>query len=393
MGKGSKRRAELEERLATLEGELAARHDFAGGILGHDAGEYHVNVSERTALGIDAVAACVFRLADAISGGEIGEWRGTTRLDPSRLVVAPMATMFRGEWLWQIVAILALYTRCYLLKRGRDSEGLPLSLEPIVPSRISKVGTKILLDGREELDPRDLIPLRRAVWPTLEPEAGSVLRLAREVFAAAWAQSAYTADFWESGGAPVVQIVSDQPLTNDDAESIATRWTARRRENPGGPAVFGKGAQAKPFGVDLAAASDTGADRLLASVARFFGMQPWLINAPSAAGALVYQNTAEAGLDLRRYTLAGYRRPIEDAWSAALPGSYILGRRVKIDLSHLSEPGFLERAQGYAIATGNRPWVKPSEVREAYQLPPDDDIDAPASSPAESASPFAAVGG
>jgi phage portal protein BeeE len=351
--------------------ELAERHDFSHGILGHDAGEYHVNVSERTALGIDAVFACVTRLADAISGADVGEWRCTDRLPDSRLTRAPMASMFRGDWLWQITAILALYTSCYLWKRGRDSDGVALSLEPLIPSRITKVNDRLLLDGVHDINPRDLIRVRRAVWPTLSEDTGSLLRLAREVFAAAWAQGAYTADFWESGGAPSVIISTDQAITSTDADDIRDRWVDARVNNPGAPAVVGKGANAKVFGVDLSTAGEAASDRLLASVARFLGVQPWLVNAASAAGSMVYTNTEGAGLDLVRYTLSGYRRPIEDAWSSALPGDYLMGRRIRLGLDHLTLPGFLERAQAYQIATGGKPWMRPDEVRPMYGLPPD----------------------
>lgn len=359
--------------------DVAERHEFqTGGILGHDSGDYAINVSERTALGIDAVFACVVRLADAIADAEVGEWRGTERLPDSRLVQRPMGTLFRGDWLWQVTAILALYTKCYLRKQGIAFDGTPLSLVPIIPTRLSKVHDTLLLDGKESLRWDELIVLRRAVWPTLTDDAGSLIKLAREVFAAAWAQGAYTADFWENGGSPILQIVTDQPLTNTEADNISDRYANRRQTHPGRPAVFGKGAELKPLGVDLGSASDPGTDRVLASVARFFGMQPWLVNVPSAAGSMVYSNTEAAGLDLVRYTLSGYRRPIEDGWSEALPGNYLTGRRVRLGMDHLTRPGTLERAQAYAIATGSRPWMEPAEVRAREGMPPNANIDLPA---------------
>ena len=48
-----------------------------------------------------------------------------------------------------------------------------------------------------------------------------MLRLARDAIAAAWAQQAYCADFWQAGGAPVLYIKTDQPLTNDQAAGIS----------------------------------------------------------------------------------------------------------------------------------------------------------------------------
>lgn len=366
---GKKKRA----RQAAI--ELAERHEFtSGGLLGHDSTDYQVNVNERTALGIDAVHACVTRLQDAIGGGEVREMRRDEVLDPPHpLVRAPMLPerMTRREWLKFLVGCLALYNAVYLRRSGERFDGSPMSLEPIVPTRLSRVRPgEILLDGRETLRPDELVRIRRAVWPTVTEEVGSIIKLAREIFAAAWAQSAYTADFWESGGAPKLVLTSDQPLTNDDADAIRNRWDESRRNNPGSPAVLGKGAKAAPFGADLTTEGDPRGE-LIASIARFMGMQPWLVNAPSAAGSMVYQNSENAGLDLVRYTLDGYIGPIEDAWSMQLPGDLIVGRVVDIDVSHLTLGTQLQQFQAYQIATGNKPFMTVEEVRTRLRLPRD----------------------
>lgn len=367
-----------KRKAAALELDTASRHDFApGGVLGHDSAEYAISVGERTALGVDVVFACVTRLADALSSGDVGEWHGTERLDPSPLVRRPYHGLTQREWVWVNVATLALYTTAYLRKVGTRWDLTPLDLEPIAPFRLSKIGGKLMLDGRTELDPADLIPMRRAVWPSLSSEAGTLLRLAREAFAAAWAQGAYAADFWENGGAPMVQITSDQALTNTDADTIRDRYTETRRDNPGAPLVMGKGASAKPFGLDLASSGiGEAGDRTLASIARYFGMQPWLVNVPSAAGSLTYQNAEAAGMDLVRYTLPSYRGALQDAWSEALPGDYLTGRVVRIDLSHLTAGTLLERAQAYQLAADPETgWMTKAEIRTREALPPDNGLD------------------
>jgi hypothetical protein len=102
----------------------------------------------------------------------------------------------------------------------------------------------------------------------------------------------------------------------------------------------------------------------------------WLVNVPQEAGSLVYANAAQAGLDLVRYTLQpGYAGPISDAWSDELPGDIINGRRVVMDLTHLTRGTILEQAQAYQIATGNKPWMLPSEVRNDLHLPIDMTLD------------------
>ena len=381
MGKKKRRR---QADLVTLEPAVAERHGFeAGGLLGHDS-TYSVNVTEHVALSVDVVFACVRILSDLVGDAAVGEYRGTERLNDSRLTLKPMASITRRTWLKKTTAIMALYNGTYLWRRfGRDFEGVPLTLEPVAPSRIHWLSDdKVYMDGAE-LDPADLVWIPRLAFPTLTRDLASVLRLAREAIAAAWAADSYRADFWESGGAPVYYAKSDQALTDPDAEKISDRIAERRNLYPGRPLVMGKGAELKTLGADLGDSGATEAtSKVGAAIARYFGVPPWLVNVPTEAGSLTYANASAAGLDLVRYTLQpGYAGPIGDALSEELPGSYLTGRRVVLDLRHLTRGTALEEAQGYQIATGNKPWMLPSEVRADLHMPMDmtlDDAGAPA---------------
>lgn len=374
MSKAKKRRRQAE---ATAELETAERHEFSAGMLGHDAGNYHVNVSESMALAVDVVYACVRTLCDAVADARWGEWDGTNRLPESRLTRRPMATWTRRRWLWRVTATMALYNVCHLERVGDGGDGSALSLRPLVPGQLSRMpGGRLLIDGRREVSPDRIRTLRRADWPSVTEDLGTVLRLARQTFAAAWAADAYRTDYWEHGGAPAVILTTDQAINNTTADDIRDRWVARRTSEPGAPAVLGHGTEAKAFGADIAATgADASLERLGAAVARFIGMPTWLVNVASAAGSMVYANTESAGLDLVRFYLRGYLGPIEDELSDELPGDYLTDRRVALDVSHLTVGSMLERAQSYQIATGGRPWMQPAEVRAELHLPPDRDLD------------------
>ena len=380
MGKGKRRRA---QQLATTDAApLEQRHDFGLDGLGHDS-TYVVNVSERIALAIPTVYQCVRIIADLVSDADIQEMRGTEILPPSRIALRPMMSITRRSWLWLMAATMALYNGTWVeYVGGRDSEGVPMSLVPVVPSRVTFLDGDMYVDGQKvEASRFRWVP--RTSWPTLTNDVGSVIRLARDVFAAAWAAEAYRADFWQAGGAPVLQIVTDQALSQTDAETLRDRYAEQRNANPGKPAVMGKGAKLDTVGADAGAESTAAAvERLGTAVAQYFGVPAWLANVPSAAGSLVYQNASAAGLDLVRYTLKpGYAGPIGDAWSDALPGGYLSGRRVNVGLNHLTEGTVLEQAQAYAIATGSKAWMLPSEVRERLQMPMDMALDAAGAPP------------
>lgn len=373
MGKGKRARRELAER----ELELAERHGLdSGGLLGHDT-TYSVNVSEQIALQVDVFVSCVDLLASLVADGIMGEYVGTEKVPDSRLTKRPMRTLTQRQWLYQSVAIMACYSGMYLRRiGGRDSEGVPMSLEPIAPIRLNTSGPSWFLDGRE-VDPSDFRWVPRMTLPTVSREFASVIRLGRASIAAAWSADQYRSDYWEKGGKPPWYITSDQPISNAEADGIKARVVEKRAASPGEPMVFGKGAKLADMGADLASEGASQAlARAQASIARYLRVPAWLVNVMSEAGSLVYANSSSAGLDLVRYTLRpSYAGPIGDALSDELPGSYLTGRRVVVNLDHLTIGNVLEQAQADAIATGNRPWKRPSEARADRHMPSDPTLD------------------
>jgi phage portal protein BeeE len=375
LGKGKK----LDKRIATLEAQLAERHGFDDGFLGHDSTVYSVNVNEHTALSVDVFFACVRVLADLTADADVAEYLGARRLDvPSDLVRRPMASVTQRTWLWSLVAIMAIYNGAYLLREGF---GPFRSLRPVAPPRVNWLSNTVVhLDGRD-IPWRDLIWLPRMSFPTLTRDLSWTIRLAREAIAAAWAADNYRSDFWEAGGAPSWYLTTDQSLSPTEADNIAEKAAEKRSANPGRPMVFGKGAKPAAMTTDIAAEGASSAtSKLGTSIARYFGVPPWLVNVPSEAGSLTYANASAAGLDLVRYTLQpGYAGPIGDALSDELPGQ----SRVVLDLTHLTRGTILEQAQAYAIATGKKAWMLPSEVRDDLHMPIDmtlDEAGAPAPS-------------
>ena len=351
----------------------AARHDLSGGVLGHDPWTSTQDATESLALGVDAVFACVTLLADAVSGADWGEWRGTLQLPASRIVRRPMAGLTRREWTWLVTATLALYSHCPVrLAGGLDSEGVPNSLVPLAPSRVSYTDGRWWIDGAPTSD--DVRVIRRVLFPSVDSRTSAVLHLARETFAAAAASQEYLADWWTAGGAPLVQITTDQELTDPQAAGIAQRYVDRRKLGPGSaPVVLGKGAKVDPVGADAATdGAMTAQDHLAAGVARYFRVPPHLVNVPNLASSLTYVTTEAASTDLVRYTLDAYAAPIGDFMSDLLPGDYLVGRQVRLDLRHLTRAEFESRTRGYesAIRAG---WMTQAEVREVEGLPVQED--------------------
>jgi HK97 family phage portal protein len=369
---GKKRKAAQREQ------GLALRHGFdPGGLLGHES-TYSVNVTEHVATMVDVVFACVRLLQSAVGDASIGEYRGNQRLPDSRLTQRPMATITRRSWVKRCVASMALYNGVWLLRStSRDSEGVPMSLVPYAPTRVQwEAEDKVRVDA-QEVAPSRLVWVPRMEFPTLTRDMAYTIRLAREAISAGWSADAARSDYWEKGGMLSWYVKSEQSLSGDDAAAIKARVAEARASAPGEPMVFGKGSDIKSLGIDLSQHGVSEAQAKTAtSIARYFGVHSYLVNVPSEAGNLVYQNASAAGLDLVRFTLQPeYAGPLGDALTDELPGNAIEGRRVVFDLRHLTRGTNLEEAQTYEIATGRKPWMLPSEVRNDLHLPLDMTLD------------------
>jgi phage portal protein BeeE len=282
--------------------------------------------------------------------------------------------MSRHDWVWQVAATLALYNVCAVrLVGGTDSEGVPLSVVPLAPDTWTRVGRTWYVGGAE-VESSSIRLIRRAVLPSGDEALSSLLQLARADFAAALSAAEYVAGYWTDGRPPITILRTEQDLTAAQAEAIRTRWLEERAKGPGNPAVLGRGGDAKPFGADASGKDATEAQReLVANVARWFGVPPHMVNAPAAAGGLTYTNTETAGVAFVNYTLRAYTTPITDVISSLLPGDYIAGRRIVIDLGHLTRPELEARHRAYALALGgggSPAWMTVDEVRQAEGLSP-----------------------
>ena len=56
-------------------------------------------------------------------------------------------------------------------------------------------------------------------------------------------------------------------------------------------------------------------------------------------------------------------------------GFRLYGRRVVMDLRHLTSGSTIQQYQAYQIATGYKAWMLPSEVRSALHMPIDMTLD------------------
>lgn len=337
------------------------------------------------AAGVSAVRRCVTLIANAIAGQRWTEWEeGLQITPPSRIVQRPAASITRREWVWRVIASMALEDVSYLFMRGGvDDEGVPGSIIPLPKVAVSVAGyadpygifPPVLyniqgLSGT--VSGEYIIPIRSAFWPGVPPHLQGILQMAKDTLMSAKASDTYAARYWQAGGLPTTVITTEQELTNPQADTIAQRWQDRRSKGPDYPAVFGKGASAAPWGADIGNALAIEARReITVDIANLFGVPARYVNVVPTGQSQTYANLNDEALSLERFTLSGFVDPIQDAITDLLPGE----REMLIDMSKLTRAGQEARYRAWAIAVGNKPWMLASEVRAMEGLPPEPTVD------------------
>lgn len=344
---------------------------------------YQLSVVE--AAGIGAVRRCVSLIANAIAGQRWTEWFVDRRIEPvSRIVKRPSAMMTRREWVWRVISSMALDDIAYLyMTGGVDDEGIPGSLIPLPRQLVSPSGnidpygifepTQYLISGKTQpVSSEYIIPMRSAFWPGVPPHLIGILRMARNTLMSAHSADAYAARFWSAGGHPTTVLTTEQELHGTQADDFAQRWRDRRTRGPDYPAVMGKGVKAEPFGADINNSVAVDARRnIMLEVANLFGVPSRYLNITPGGTSMTYSNIQDEALSLERFTLSGFVDPIQDVISDLLPEE----RFMLIDMSRLTRAGQEARFRAWAIATGQKGWMMPSEVRTEEAMEPSPDID------------------
>lgn len=371
MAKPQRRKGKRPASDTTTGALPAVRHTFSAGLLGHDlsASQWIVNVGEQSMLGVDVAFDCLRLICDAVSGCDVDEWEGTAKITPpSPLVRKPDPDLTLRDFLWQLTATLALYQ--YTWVQSADVDGVTVGIRNVAPSRVTETGGDLLIDGQKVPDNKRMRKVYRAIYPTVDSASAGLVSLAREVFAAEMAAGAYRSDFWQQGGAPVTVLVSEQVIPNDVAEATADRWVTRRTSSPGKPAVLGRGIKPEAFGANLGTeGANQAGDKLKASIARYFGMPPGLVNVMSEAGSLTYSTTEQEFIRLVRLTVQPYLDIVGGLLTDFLPGDAVTGRRVILNPWRIIQPDFATYIGALVTATGG-PFMSTEEARERFGLDP-----------------------
>jgi HK97 family phage portal protein len=334
-----------------------------------------VAVTSTSAMQHSAVWACVNLIAGSISTLPLAAYRDGER-DPlptlPRILRAPSAGWSLPEFLYATLQALLVNGNAYGLVVDRAGAGLlPSQVELLANGRVNVTVTDgaivYRVDG-QRVDPASIWHVRAFATPG-SVEGLSPLGHARQAVGLGIAAEQYAAKFFGESAVPSGILTSDQDIKPDRAEQLQQRWRARhqgRRDI----AVLGQGARFQPITIPPEEAQFLETTRAnVATVARYFGVQPELIGGESG-GSLTYANVEQRALDFLTFGLRPWLVRPEVALSVLLSST----TTVKFNAAALVRTDLLTRYQAHesAIRAG---WKLRSEVRELEDLPPIAGID------------------
>jgi HK97 family phage portal protein len=334
-----------------------------------------VAVTTTSAMQHSAVWACVNLIAGAISTLPLAAYRDGDRAPLPTLppiLRQPSAGWALPDFLFAVLQSLLVEGNAYGLVVARAGAGLlPSQVELLAAHRVTVTvpngAVEYRVDGRE-VDPADLWHVRAFTT------AGSVTGLspighARQAVGLGLGAEKYAAKFFGESAIPSGALTTDQRITDRDARELQERWEFKHQGRRG-IAVLGSGARFQAITIPPEQAQFLETTRAnVATIARYFGVQPELIGGESG-GSLTYANVEQRALDFLQFGLRPWLVRLETALSALLSST----TTVKFNAAALVRTDLLTRYQAHesAIRAG---WKLRSEVRELEDLPPVAGID------------------
>jgi phage portal protein BeeE len=287
-----------------------------------------VPVNPTTAMQHSAVWACVNLIAGSISTLPLAAYRRGDRNplpDLPPLLRQPSATMNLPDWLYAALQSLLLRGNCYGEIVDRSGAGLlPAQVELLAPDRVQVTANSAVqyrVDG-QEVDPASIWHVKAFCT------AGSVVGLspiahARQAVGLGLATEKFGAQFLGDGA-------KFQPVTIAPEEAQFLETT---RAN-------------------------------IATVARYFGVQPELIGGESG-GSLTYANVEQRALDFLTFGL----RPWLVRLEAAISGLLSSTTTVKFNAGALVRTDLLTRYQAHEVGI-RAGFLTVNEARDLEDRPP-----------------------
>lgn len=348
------------------------------------------NVNTTSALQLLTVYGCNRFICEGISTLPVDTFRGvdgeSVPIPNPPWLEQPTADLDRVSWLTQILTSVLLAGNAYLLKGYRDST--LDTLTPLDPSKITvqrERGRKTFLVSGVPFEAQAILHIPGVMQPGADVGM-SPLEAARQTVGLGLAALESGSRFFGQGQQMSGVIEDPGDPTPEQVKETARAWArahsgARKAHLPG---MLTGGATWKATGVtnEQAQFLETRGYTAAEIAGQLFLIDPSEFGLQAGkGGSITYANLEQRNARKVQVTFLPWLVRLERAFSALLAKP----RFVKFNVDGLIRGDTKTQAETFAIATGNKPWMLPSEVRALLDLAPRDEVDEMPPAPAPAA--------
>ena len=328
-------------------------------------------VTELTALAHSAVISAVTILADSIAAMplELTRTRGgrIEKLPTPSVLQRPNDRQNMFEFVHQTMATLALHGNAYIYA-PQGNNGLPLEMRNIHPKAINKnaisdTGEMIYEMGKQEYSSKDIRAIHWLILPN-QLRGVSPIDTMRNTVGMGLAMDRFLAQFYGEGATPSSVLETDGALTPDQARQIRDSWEESHYKHRK-PAVLQGGLKWRSI---TTSAADMQMlehkESIIRDIARVYRIPLHLIIG-TGGDSQTYQNLEAVGSAFYQYTLLGWVRRLETAFSEMLP----INEQVRFNASEFLRADLMTRVKAQQIQISSAT-LTPNEAREIENREP-----------------------
>ena len=294
--------------------------------------------------------------------------------NPPAILRRPSLSEPRDEFIESSLMSLIFDGNLFWLRREVDGE--LIALEALNPFMVGvntdhETGRKYFQYQGKTYTENEIVHRSRMKLPG-QVRGRSVIQAAREDMESALKTRNYASGVFDDHRSIDGILKSEQVLNQDDATK-AKRAFKLQNMDTGEPTgehdglrVLGKGLEYIPLGISPKDAQWLESQSFnVGTVARMFGVPAHMLMAAVEGSSMTYSNVEQVWIDFVRFTLDGYMRKIESAWTELLPN----GQTAVVNYGALLKSDTKTRYEAHALALQNK-WMTQDEVRDIENLPP-----------------------
>lgn len=331
-------------------------------------------VSEVNVFASTAILSAVSLLADSIASMPID----ITQRKATQIARLPVPSVFQYpndkqnmfEFMHQTMCTLAIHGNAYIYA-PRGKNGLPVEMRNIHPKAVkglveTDTGAMVYNIGKQQFAKEDIKAIQ---WIVLAGQESSVspIEALRNTIGTGLAMDRFLAQFYGEGATPSSILETDGAITPEQAQQIAQNWEQAHYKHRR-PAVLQGGLKWRSI---TTSAADMQMlehkESIIRDIARVYRIPLHLIIG-TGGDTQTYTNLEGTGAAFYKYTLLGWVRRLESAFSEFLPAN----QQMRFDATEFLRADLMTRVQAQTMQIANGS-LTPNEAREIENREPYDD--------------------